>query len=98
MKKLKPIHPGEILDQDFLKAFQISQSKLSRDIRVPHRRINEIVLGKRNITPDTALRLAHYFGTSADVWMNLQKSYDLRIWEYENPHSYDSIPYYKEAA
>ncbi len=77
MAKLPPIHPGEILGEEFLNPMQISQSRLARDINVPPRRINEICLGKRGITPDTALRLARYFGTSAEFWMNLQQRYDL---------------------
>ncbi len=77
MAKLAPIHPGEILGEEFLRPMQISQSRLARDINVPPRRINEICLGKRGITPDTALRLARYFGTSAEFWMTLQQRYDL---------------------
>ena len=77
MSKLPPIHPGEILGQEFIKPMDISQSRLARDINVPPRRINEICLGKRGITPDTALRLAHYFGVSAEFWMTLQQRYDL---------------------
>ena len=77
MAKLAPIHPGEILGEEFLSPMQISQSQVARDINVPPRRINEICLGKRGITPDTALRLARYFGTSAEFWMNLQQRYDL---------------------
>lgn len=76
--QFKPIHPGEILQEEFLTPMRISQSKLARAIDVPHRRVNEIVLGKRNITPDTAMRFAAYFGTSAEFWMNLQITYDLR--------------------
>ena len=77
--RFTPIHPGEILNEEFLKPMGISQSKLARALDVPHRRINEIVLGKRNISPDTAMRLSAYFGTSAEFWMNLQTTYDLRI-------------------
>ena len=77
MKKLSPIHPGEILAEEFLKPLQVSQSRLARDISVPPRRINEICLGKRGITPDTALRLGRYFGQSAEFWMQLQQRYDL---------------------
>ena len=77
MSKLPPIHPGEILGHEFLIPMRISQSRLARDINVAPRRINEICLGKRGITPDTALRLARYFGTSAEFWMNLQQRYDL---------------------
>ena len=77
MSKLPPIHPGEILTEEFLSPMQISQLRLARDINVPPRRINEVCLGKRGITPDTALRLGRYFGTSAEFWMNLQQRYEL---------------------
>src|SRR5881394_145294 len=76
-KKLRNIHPGEVLLEEFLAPMGISQNALARSIGVPPRRINEIVLGKRAVTADTALRLAHYFGTSAQFWMALQASYDL---------------------
>lgn len=76
-KKLAPIHPGEILQADFLEAFELSQYRLAQDISVPARRINEIVHGKRGITADTALRLARYFGTSDRFWLNLQARFDL---------------------
>jgi addiction module HigA family antidote len=79
MKKLSPIHPGEILSAEFIEPKGISQSQLARAINVPPRRINEICLGKRGITPDTALRLARYFGVSAEFWMNLQQRYDLEM-------------------
>jgi addiction module HigA family antidote len=81
MSKLPPIHPGEILGEEFLKPMGISQSRLARDVNVPPRRINEICLGKRGITPDTALRLAIYFGVSAEFWMTLQQRYDLESLE-----------------
>ena len=80
-KKMKPIHPGEILMEEFLKGFGISQYRLAKDINVPPRRINEIVKGKRSVTADTALRLSIYFGTSAEMWLNLQASYELNIQE-----------------
>lgn len=75
--KLAPIHPGEILMEEFLKPMEISQYRLAKDINVPARRINEIVQGKRSITPDTALRLSKYFGLSERFWINLQARYDL---------------------
>jgi addiction module HigA family antidote len=78
-KKLPPIHPGEILLEEFLKPMGISQYRLSKDIGVPPRRINEIVHGKRSITAGTALRLARYFGTSERFWMNLQSRYALEV-------------------
>jgi len=76
------IHPGEILMEEFLQPMQISQNKLSIEIRVPVHRINEIVHKKRGITADTALRLSRFFGTTAAFWMNLQEEYDLRKTEY----------------
>src|ERR671910_869087 len=75
--RLANVHPGEILLEDFLKPLGISQNRLARDIKVPPRRVNEIVLGKRAITPDSALRLARYFGTSERFWLGLQLDYDL---------------------
>ena len=77
MRKLPNIHPGEILLEEFLRPMAISQNALAGAIGVPPRRINEIVLGKRAITADTAVRLAHYFGTSEQFWMALQASFDL---------------------
>jgi addiction module HigA family antidote len=77
MAKLKNIHPGEVLLEEFLAPMNLSQNALARAIAVPPRRINEIVLGKRAITADTALRLARYFGTSEQLWMGLQSDYDL---------------------
>jgi addiction module HigA family antidote len=78
-KKLNPVHPGEVLLEEFLKPMGISQNRLALNIGVPPRRINEIVLGKRGITADTALRLAKFFGTSAEFWLGLQSQYDLDI-------------------
>ena len=72
-----PIHPGEILLEDFLKPLGISQYRLARSIHVPARRINEIVHGTRGITADTAIRLSRYFGTSSELWLGLQADYDL---------------------
>ena len=78
-KKLDSIHPGEILLLEFLEPLELSQYRLSKDISVPPRRINEIVHGKRSVTADTALRLARYFGTTEAFWMNLQARYDLEV-------------------
>ena len=78
-QKLPAIHPGEILLEEFLEPMSISQYRLAKDISVPPRRINEIVLGKRAITPDTALRLSRYFGLSERFWMNLQTRYDIEV-------------------
>ena len=77
MSKLQPIHPGEVLLAEFLSPLGLSQYRLAKDIRVPPRRINEIVLGKRGVTADTALRLSRYFGTSERFWLNLQVRYDI---------------------
>ena len=76
-KKLQPVHPGEVLFHEFLEPLNLSQNKLARGIGVPPRRINEIVLKKRRITADTALRLAKYFKMSPDFWMGLQVDFDL---------------------
>jgi len=78
-KRLAPIHPGEILRDDFLKPMKISVYNLAQVIRVPRSRVNDIVHGRRAITTDTALRLARYFGTSPEFWVNLQMHYDLEI-------------------
>ena len=78
-KRIDPVHPGEILLKEFLEPMKLSQSRLARDINVPPRRINEIVLGKRRVTADTALRLARYFKMSAEFWLGLQMDYDLEI-------------------
>jgi addiction module HigA family antidote len=78
-KKAPPIHPGEILLEEYLEPLGISQYRLAKDISVPPRRINEIVHGKRSISADTALRLARYFGTSERFWLNLQTHYALEV-------------------
>ncbi len=78
-EKLNPLHPGEVLLEEFLKPMDLSQNRLAVDIRVPPRRINEIVQGKRRITADTALRLARYFNMSAEFWLGLQMDYDLDV-------------------
>ena len=77
MARLKNVHPGEILMEEFLKPMGVSQNALARAIAVPPRRINEIILGKRGITADTDLRLARYFGTSEGIWLGLQATHDL---------------------
>ena len=77
MRKLKPVHPGEILFEEFLKPLGLSQNRLALGMSVSPRRINEIVLGKRSISADTALRLGRYFGMSAQFWLGLQMDYDL---------------------
>jgi addiction module HigA family antidote len=80
-KAISPIHPGEILLEEFLKPMDLSQNRLAMDIHVPARRINEIVLGKRRITADTALRLGRFFGNSPQFWLGLQMDFDLDIAE-----------------
>jgi len=80
-RDLPPVHPGEILLEDFLKPLNISRYRLAKSIGVPQRRIDEICAGKRAITADTALRLARFFGTDAQGWMNLQAEYDLETAE-----------------
>jgi antitoxin HigA-1 len=76
-RKLKNVHPGEVLDEEFLKPFEITSYRLAKDIGVPATRISEICHGKRSLSADTALRLAKYFGTSAKFWLGLQEDYDL---------------------
>ncbi len=78
-RKLPPVHPGEILLEEFLKPLGLSQNRLGRDLGVSPRRINEIIHGKRSITANTALRLSRYFGTSAEFWLGLQADYDLDV-------------------
>jgi addiction module HigA family antidote len=82
--RLKPIHPGEILSEDFMKPYSLSMNKLALDLRVPITRIADIVGERRGISPDTAPRLARYFKTSAQFWLNLQTKYDLEITEYDH--------------
>ena len=78
-KKLAPVHPGEVLLEEFLEPMGLSQYRLAKDVQVPPRRINEIVHGTRSVSADTALRLARYFGTSERFWLNLQAQYDLDV-------------------
>ncbi len=79
--KMRPVHPGEVLREEFLVPLGISAHALALELRVPAPRINEIVRERRSVTPETALRLARYFGTTAQFWLNLQTSYDLKITE-----------------
>ena len=81
MEKLPPVHPGEVLLEDFMKPLGLSQYRVAKDIGVPTLRISQIVRGQRSITANTALRLARYFGTSAAVWLRLQARYDLEVAE-----------------
>ena len=80
-RRLPPVHPGTILRDEFLKPMQLSVYRLARDIKVSRPRLNEVVLGRRAVTTDTALRLARYFGTTPDFWINLQARYDLGVAE-----------------
>lgn len=82
-ERLPPVHPGEVLLEDFMKPLGLSQYRLAQELNVPALRISQIVHGKRAVTADTALRLARYFGTSANVWMRLQARYDLEVAEAE---------------
>ena len=99
---LKPVHPGEILLEDFMKPLNLSQNRLAREIGVPPRRINEIIHGKRAVTADTAMRLSRFFGTSAQVWLNLQAEYELDSVIYreriEGKHTFDFIQAFKPVA
>lgn len=81
---LKPVHPGEVLLEDFMKPLELTQYRVAKDIGVPQLRISEIVRGKRAVTADTAMRLARYFGTTAGIWMRLQAQYDLEVAERAN--------------
>lgn len=91
MTTITPIHPGEVLMEEFLKPLQISQNRLAVAIGVPPRRVNEIVHGKRRITADTALRLARYFGTTDRFWLNLQTYYDLEVEKDQLGNTLDQI-------
>jgi addiction module HigA family antidote len=88
---MRPIHPGEILREEFLVPLNMSANKLAEAIRVPTNRITEIVAERRNVTADTALRLSRAFGTSPEFWLNLQQSYELRIAERESSPALDDI-------
>jgi len=76
---MKPVHPGEVLAEEFLGPMGLSQYRLAKEIKVPLRRVNEIVLGRRGITADTALRFARFFGTSPELWQNLQSQYEMDV-------------------
>jgi len=79
MNKMRPIHPGEVLREEFLEPLEMSAHALAQALRVPAPRVNDLVRERRSVTPDTALRLARYFGTTPQFWLNLQASYDLKI-------------------
>ena len=96
MEKLKNIHPGEILSEDFLIPLNISAYRLSKDINIPQTRISEIINGRRRITADTALRLSNYFGNSAKFWLGLQDDYDLEEEFISKKDEFEEIKRYKE--
>lgn len=93
--KIQNIHPGEIILEEFLKPMDISQNKLARDIKVPPRRINEICLGKRAVSTDTALRLSKYFDIEPEFWLNLQNMWDIEGELEKNLYIYNEIKIYK---
>ena len=96
-RKIPPVHPGEILMEEFLRPMGLSQNRLANDLGVPPRRINEIVLGKRRITADTALRLARYFDMSPQFWLGLQMDYDLDVEEDRLSVRLEEVKAYSEA-
>lgn len=98
MAKLKNIHPGEVLSEEFLMPFGISAYKLAKDIGIPQTRVSEILKGNRRITADTALRLSKYFGTSAKFWLGLQDDFDLEEEANEKGDLIDSIPTIQHSA
>lgn len=95
-EKIPPVHPGEILMEEFLRPMGLSQNRLANDLGVPPRRINEVVLGKRRITADTALRLAHYFNMSPQFWLGLQMDYDLDVEEDRLSKRLEEVKVYSE--
>ncbi len=95
-EKIPPVHPGEILMEEFLRPMGLSQNRLANDLGVPPRRINEVVLGKRKITADTALRLAHYFNMSPQFWLGLQMDYDLDVEEDRLSARLEEVKVYSE--
>jgi antitoxin HigA-1 len=96
-KKIRPVHPGEVLLEEFLKPMGLSQNRLALDVRVPARRINEIIHGKRRITADTALRLAKYYNMSPQFWLGLQMDYDLDVAEDAIGEQIDNVAVYSMA-
>lgn len=96
-KKIKNVHPGEVLQEEFLIPLGISAYRLSKDIGIPQTRVSEIVKGNRRITADTALRLAKYFGTSAKFWLGLQDDYDIEEENAFKGKEFDSIKHYASA-
>ena len=97
-RRLPPVHPGEVLREDLMTPLGISINQLGRDLRVPVTRISEIVNGRRGVTADTALRLARYFGTTAEFWMNVQAKYDLDVAQRASAHRIARDVHPREAA
>jgi antitoxin HigA-1 len=98
MKYLKNIHPGEVLQEEFLKAMNVTAYRLSKDIGIPQTRVSEILKGNRRITADTALRLSKYFGTSAKFWLGLQDDYDIEEELNKKKNEFSKIPTIKTNA
>jgi len=98
MKNLRNIHPGEVLQEEFLKPLEISAYRLSKDICIPQTRISEIIKGNRRITADTALRLSKYFGNSAKFWLGIQDDYDIEEGEIKKKAELDAIKQYQNHA
>jgi len=98
MKRLKNIHPGEILQEEFLLPLGLSAYKLSKDIGIPQTRVSEIIKGNRRVTADTALRLSKYFGNSAKFWLGLQDDFDIEEEERLKSREFDSIEHYQSNA
>lgn len=98
MENLKNIHPGEILNEEFLKPLEISAYRLSKEISIPQTRISQIIKGNRRITADTALRLSKFFGTSAKFWLGLQDDYDIEQESNQRKNELDSIKQYHSSA
>jgi len=96
MKKLANVHPGEVLNLEFLEPLEISAYRLSKDLKIPQTRISEIIKGRRRITADTALRLSKYFGNSAKFWLGLQDDYDIEEERHEKKVELDEIRKYQD--
>jgi antitoxin HigA-1 len=95
--RLAPVHPGEVLGEEFLKPFNLSKYRLAKELHVPATRIGEIIDGKRAITADTALRLSRFFGTSAEFWINLQGQYDIEVTEQKEHDQLESVHRFQES-
>jgi len=98
MRKLKNIHPGEVLKEEFLTPLGLSAYRLSKDVGIPQTRVSEIVKGNRRVTADTALRLSKYFGNSAKFWLGLQDDFDIEEEEFNKSKEFQSIDHYQSSA